>query len=160
MFLIGGETMNSEESYALLQSWGKVMGFRTVSQSKYMVWENQKSIRMKCYPNGTYKEQPSSCLTVFVTHEELSSFMCAKLNGETSATIRVAEVLPHGGLIPLELFEGVDYVFKGGELRINNLDALKNGRHYHIGHKIVADSIKFSKRISSPWRVYTFEKVY
>ena len=152
--------MNKEESYALLQSWGKVMGFRTLSQSKYMVWENQKSIRMKCYPNGLYREQPPSCLTVFVTHEELSSLMCVKLNGEASATIHVAEVLPHGGLIPFELFEGVDYVFKGGELRINNLDALKNGRHYHIGHKIVENSIKFSKRIGSPWRVHVFEKVY
>lgn len=86
--------------------------------------------------------------------------MCAKLNGETSATIHVAEVLPHGGLIPFELFEGVDYAFEGFELKINNLDALKNGRHYHIGHKVVADSIKFSKRIGSPWRVHVFERTY
>ena len=139
--------MNEEESYALLQSWGKVMGFRTQSQSKYMVWENQRAIRMKCYPDGSYKAQPPSCLTVFVTHEELSFLMCAKLNGEASA-------------IPFELFEGVDYVFEGFELRINNLNALKNGRHYHIGHKVVTESIKFSKRIGSPWRVHTFEKVY
>lgn len=152
--------MNEEESYALLQSWGKVMGFRTLSQSKYMVWENQRTIRMKCYPDGSYKGQHPSCLTVFVTHEELSSLMCAKLNGESSATIHVAEVLPHGGLIPLEFFEGVDYAFEKFELRINNLDALKNGRHYHIGHKIMGNSIKFSKRIGSPWRVCTFEKTY
>jgi len=152
--------MNEEESYALLQSWGKVMGFRTLSQSKYMVWENQRAIRMKCYPDGSYKGQPPSCLTVFVTHEELSSLMCAKLNGEDSATIQVAEILPHGGLIPFELFEGVDYAFEGFELRINNLSVLKNGRHYHIGHKVIADSIKFSKCIGSPWRTHTFEKVY
>ena len=104
--------MNEEESYALLQSWGKVMGFRTLSQSKYMVWENQRAIRMKYYPDGSYKGQPPSCLTVFVTREELSSLMCAKLNGEDSATIQVAEILPHGGLIPFELFEGVDYQFR------------------------------------------------
>lgn len=152
--------MNEEETYALLQSWGKVMGFRTLSQSKYMVWENQRAIRMKCYQDGSYKGQPPSCLTVFVTHEELSTLMCAKLNGKASATIHVAEVLPHGGLIPFEIFEGVDYVFKEFELRINNLSALKNGRHYHIGHKIIGDSIKFSKRIGSPWRVHTFEKTY
>ena len=89
-----------------------------------------------------------------------SHVTCAKLNGEDSATIHVAEVLPHGGLIPLEFFEGVDYVFKEFELRINNLSALKNGRHYHIGHKVIADSIKFSKCIGSPWRTHTFEKVY
>ena len=152
--------MNEEESYALLQSWGKVRGFRTLSQSKYMVWENQRAIRMKCYPDGSYKGQPPSCLTVFVTHEELSSLMCAKLNGEDSATIQVAEILPHGGLIPFELFEGVDYAFEGFELRINNLSVLKNGRHYHIGHTVIADSIKFSKCIGSPWRTHTFEKVY
>ena len=72
--------MNEEETYALLQSWGKVMGFRTLSQSKYMVWENQRAIRMKCYPDGTYKGQPPSCLTVFVTHEELSFLFLGRVD--------------------------------------------------------------------------------
>lgn len=146
-------------TYFEMPDWGKCIGFRTSSQSKYVVWENQRAMRAKCYPDGHFEFMYPSSLTVFCVEEDVMKAM-SNYQRKEFVTIKVKEILPHGGLVPFEIFQRVEYSFDQSkmELTIKNPQVLENGKDFHIGHKIEGESLKlFRGGFGKSWEEIRFK---